>query len=139
MITITGWLRYECGEVFLTFEDPEIYDFNNAILVASGEDYQEGEDNRSYLSNNSCIDVSFWKHFKEEELDALLYDGNDISFEMILFDHKTQALIDSHGATQDSELEISEDDENEDEIKNNKPIASKQQIEVFHSSLSSLI
>ena len=137
MITITGWIWYSYGDIYLTLENPENGDVDNGIIVAQGNEYQEGEDKRSYLKNNSRINVSFWDHFTEDELDALIDDEDDVSFEIVLLSSDTRTLIKSNNFRQESELENNED--NEDEIKNDKQIVSKQKTEAFDSSLSSLI
>ena len=137
MITITGWLWHRCGDTWLTLENPEDGDSDNAIIVAQGNEYQEGENKRSYLKNNSCINVSFWDHFTEDELDVLIDEEDDVSFEIVLLSSDVRTLIKSNNIEQESEHENNED--NEDEIKNNKQIVSKQKTEAFDSSLPSLI
>ena len=123
MITITGWLLYDDGNVFLTFENPQQDDFENSFMAACGDPY-EGGDKRTYLKKISIINPSFWDQFSEDELDTLIDDEEAISFEIGVLE----------GAIQESN---SEDTENV--IKNDKQIVSKQKTEAFDSSLPSLI
>lgn len=140
MIEITGWLRYDCGDVYLTFEDPTVDEFDNSLIVACGDEYTEG-DKRSYLKEISVIHQSFWDFLTEDELERLIDNEDDVSFKILMLSSEIRTLIKSNSLTQDSELEIDEDDYgDEDETDNNeKKIISKQKTEVFVSSLSSLI
>ena len=135
MIAITGWIWYNEGEVYLTFDDPETNVYNNVTIVAQGNEYQEGEDKRVYLKNNSRIEDSFWNYFTDDELNALIDNAEDISFEMGMLENDIRTLMkDRKMFTQELESENSED-----EIKSNEQIVLKQKTEVFDSSLSSLI
>jgi hypothetical protein len=118
MITITGWVRYTCGEVLLTFKDPEIFDFDNAWVLADADEYQEG-DIRTYLKTITAdsISPSFWDYFTTDELDTLMGEEYDISFEIRMIEGDIRTL----------------------EIKNNEQVVSKQKTENFYSSISSLI
>lgn len=135
MITITGWVRYDCGEVFLTFNDPKNDDFDNSLVIACGDEYEEG-DKRTHLKTiTTDIDPSFWDQFTTDELDALIDDADDISFEIFMLSGDTRTLV-KHP---DKIIHESELEDNEDEIKNNEQVVSKQKTEVFYSSISSLI
>lgn len=134
MITITGWIHYVDGDVWLTFQDPKESEFDDLLVIACGGTYQNGN-KRNYLKAITTIDPSFWDQFTEDELDALIDDKDDISFEVCLFDHDTRTLIKARQEfAQEFEL-----DNYEDEIKNDKQIGSKQETEIFCSSISSLI
>jgi hypothetical protein len=135
MITITGWVRYTCGEVLLTFKDPEIFDFDNAWVLADADEYQEG-DIRTYLKTITAdsISPSFWDYFTTDELDTLMGEEYDISFEMSMRDGDVRTIMKSREKFMQAESE-----DNEDEIKNNEQIASKQKTETVYSSIASLI
>jgi hypothetical protein len=135
MITITGWVRYDCGEVFLTFADPKNDDFDNSLVIACGDGY-EGGDKRTYLKTiTTDINPSFWDHFTTDELDSLIDDADDISFEICMIDGDIRTLI----KTRKEFIQESDPEDNEDEIKNNEQVVSKQKTEAFYSSISSLI
>lgn len=134
MISITGWLRYDFGEVLLTFENPEHDTFDNSIIIALGDEYQKG-DKRTYLKAITTINPSFWDYFTEDELNTLIDDERDISFEVCMFESDMRTLVKIRKEImQDSKLE-----DTEDKIKNNEQVVSKQKIEAFYSSISSLI
>lgn len=134
MITITGWLRYDFGEVLLTFENPDSNTLDNAVIVASGDVYEEG-DKRTYLKAITTIDESFWNHFTEDELETLVSDECDISFEIFMLEGDIRTLVKNNKIfTQESDPE-----DNEDEIQNNEQIVSKQKTETVYSSIASLI
>lgn len=146
MIEIIGWLHYECGDVYLTFDDPTDDNFDNSLTVACGEEYTGG-DKRSYLKEISVIDPSFWDYFTEDELERLIDSGDDVgedvSFKMLMLNNEIRTLMENPDLI--SKLEDDEDydedgDVDGDETDNNeKKITSKQKTEVFLSSLSSLI
>lgn len=135
MITITGWLRYNCGDVFLTFNDPKNYDFDNSLVIACGDEYKEG-DKRTHLKIITTeIDPSFWNHFTTDELDAFIDDAEDISFEIGMLEGDIRTLV----KTRKAFIQESDPEDNEDEIKNDEQTASKQKTEAFYSSISSLV